>query len=172
MWYDENILIYKEIDMPRGKGSTNSGGKTPGAELEKQIKKLNLSQAQVAKDVGLSVMTLKKLLDGNAKVDVERALVFAKYFGTTADYWIELQKKAGLADAKKNNKLQKQLKELKKAKPVKVEKVASKKTPAKKGPKAGVKKAGAKKAGKKAVRKPRAASSSSPTTPSSSGYPF
>lgn len=160
--------------MPRGKSAAGGAGKTPAAELEKQIKKFGLSQAQVAKDVGLSVMTLKKLLDGKAKVDIERALVFAKYFGTTADYWIELQKKAGLAEAKKNNKLQKQLKDLKKAKPVKAEKAAAgvKKGPGavKRGPKAGVKKAAPKKTVKKPVKRTRSTPSSSSTPPTSSFF--
>lgn len=169
--------------MPRGKAKgTAGGGKTPAAELNKLIKKLGLAQAQVAKDVGLSVMTLKKILDGKAKVDIERALIFAKYFGTTADFWIDLQKKAGLAEAKKDNKLQKQIKDLKKAKPVKAEKKTAgkpagkkgkgkgKKTAgAKRGPKPGAKKAAAKKPAKKttkkAVRKPR-------TTPPSSSSPL
>ncbi|MDR2509081.1 MAG: helix-turn-helix domain-containing protein [Spirochaetaceae bacterium] len=159
--------------MPRGKSAAGGAGKTPAAELEKQIKKFGLSQAQVAKDVGLSVMTLKKLLDGKAKVDIERALVFAKYFGTSADYWIELQKKAGLAEAKKDNKLQKQLKDLKKAKPVKAEKagpgVKKSAVGAKRGPKAGAKKAAPKKTVKKAVKRTRSTSSSS-TPPVSSFF--
>jgi addiction module HigA family antidote len=158
--------------MPRGKSVAGGAGKTPAAELEKQIKKFGLSQAQVAKDVGLSVMTLKKLLDGKAKVDIERALVFAKYFGTTADFWIELQKKAGLAEAKKDNKLQKQLKDLKKAKPAKAEKAGAgaKKSAvgAKRGPKAGVKKAAPKKTVKKTVKRTRSTPSSS--TPPTSGF--
>ncbi|MDR0526504.1 MAG: HigA family addiction module antidote protein [Spirochaetaceae bacterium] len=153
--------------MPRGKAKgTTAGGKTPAAVLEKFIKKLGLSQAQVAKDVGLSIMTLKNILEGKANVDIERSLIFAKYFGTTADFWIDLQKKAGLAKAKKDAKLQKQLKELKKAKPVKEEKASGakskSKTPgAKRGPKPGAKKAAAKSAVKK-PRKPRTPNSSTP----------
>ncbi|MDR2509326.1 MAG: helix-turn-helix domain-containing protein [Spirochaetaceae bacterium] len=155
--------------MPRGKSTVAAAGKTPAAELAKQIKKLNLSQQQVAQDVGLSVMTLKKILDNKAKVDIERALVFAKYFKTTPDFWIELQKKAGLAEAKLNAKLQKQLKELKPAKLVKSEKTAaSAKTAAakKKGAKPGPKKGAAAKTAVKRGRKPRAASSST------AGFPF
>lgn len=172
--------------MPRGKSKSSAGGsgKTPAAELNKQIKKLGLAQAQVAKDVGLSAMTLKKILDGKANVDVERALIFGKYFGNGADFWIDLQKKAGLAKAKKDAKLQKQLKGLKKAKPVKAEKkvvakkgakktkASAKKTKAgaKRGPKAKTAKS-AKPAGKKPAAKKSATKKATvrkTTTPSSS----
>jgi addiction module HigA family antidote len=154
--------------MPKGKSGAGAAAKTPASELNKQIKKFGLSQAQVAKDVGLSVMTLKKLLDGKAKVDVERALVFAKYFGTTSDFWIDLQKKAGLADAKKNNKLQKQLRDLKKAKPAapadKAKTPVNTKGKKTVGAKKGVKVIAKKKPVKKVVRKSRSTSASGSST--------
>ena len=146
--------------MPKAKNSAGASGKTPAAELERQIKKFGLSQAQVAKDLGMAPMTLKKLLTGEAKVDIPRAWLFSKYFGTTVDFWIDLQKKAGLADAKSDNKLQKVLKDLKKAKPA----APGAAVGAKRGPKpVAAAKGGAKKKSpsKGAAKKPRGSSGGS-----------
>jgi addiction module HigA family antidote len=156
-----------------------AAGKTPASELKRQIELFGLSQSGVAKALGLNPVTLKQVLLGKKKVDIELSLKLSKYFGTTADFWIDLQKKAGLAEAKGNTKLQKQLKELQKAKPADkpakgAKKAGAKKTGAKKAgaKKAGTKKAGAKKVGakkgaktgaKKGGRKPR--TTSSPSTP-------
>lgn len=162
--------------MPRAKGKVGvTGGKTPAAELEKIIKKFGLSQTQVAKETGMSAMTLKSVLNGQTKVNIERALIFAKYFGTTSDFWIDLQKKTGLAEAKKDSKLQKQLSGIKKAKPSSTEKGGGKAAGAKRGPKPSVKKAGTKKAAAKkpAVKKPRAVKPPSTTTTTpTSGFTF
>jgi addiction module HigA family antidote len=120
-------------------------GKTPAAELQKQIDKFSLSKNAVAKAIGISPITLNQVLVGHKKVDVELSLLFGKYFGTGEAVWIELQRKAGLAEAKV--KLAGRLSELKKAALPADDKKAVAKGPkaapvaAKRGPKAGVKKA-------------------------------
>jgi plasmid maintenance system antidote protein VapI len=138
--------------MPRAKGTVGSAaGGTPAAELKKQIAKFGLSKSAVSKAVGLNPLTLNSVLDGKKKVDIELALLFGKYFGTGETLWIDLQKKAGLAEAKK--KLAKQLQDLKKAVEVKAD---APKTGAKKGPQTGAKKGpkpGAKRGPKAVVKK-------------------
>jgi len=130
-------------------------GKTPAAELAKTLEKLGVAQTRAAKDLGMQPATFKNLLSGKKKFEVETCLLVAKYTGTKADDWIELQKKTGLAEAKANEKLQKQLKELPKPVPTASlrggsTKAAAAKTGAKKSP-----------AKKKTVKKPAAAPSSS-----------
>jgi addiction module HigA family antidote len=98
------------------KASTGkSSGKTPGSVLEKYIKDFNLSVSGLALDLGQNATTFKKILDGSKRITIEMALLLAKKFSTTADFWIDLQKKAALAEAKADVKLQKRIKELKKA---------------------------------------------------------
>jgi addiction module HigA family antidote len=133
-------------------------GKTPAAELQKQIDKFGLSKNAVAKAVGISPITLNQVLIGHKKVDIELSLLFGKYFGTGEAVWIELQRKTGLAEAKA--KLAGQLSELKKAAlPVKDDKKAVARGPkaatvaAKRGPKAGVKKADDKNVARRPGRK-------------------
>ncbi|MDR0382822.1 MAG: HigA family addiction module antidote protein, partial [Spirochaetaceae bacterium] len=95
--------------------TTKLSGKTPGAVLEKLIKDYNLSVSGLALELGQNTITFKKILDGSKRISIEIALLLAKKFSTTADFWIDLQKKAGLAEAKLDAKFQQRLKELKKA---------------------------------------------------------
>jgi addiction module HigA family antidote len=89
--------------------------KTPKAALEKYIKDFNLSTSKLALELGQNTVTFKKILDGSKRISVELALLLAKKFSTTADFWIDLQKKAALAEAKVNTDLQQRLKGIKKA---------------------------------------------------------
>jgi addiction module HigA family antidote len=127
------------------KSSTGkSSGKTPGSVLEKYIREFNLSVSGLALELGQNAATFKKILDGSKRITVEIGLLLAKKFGTTADFWIDLQKKAALAEAKADAKFQKRFKELKKA--VKAPRGANGSA------------AGPKKPGRKPGRKPAAAS--------------
>lgn len=133
------------------KSSTGKvSGKTPGSVLEKYIKDFNLPVSGLAFELGQNVTTFKKILDGSKRITVEIGLLLAKKFGTTADFWIDLQKKAALAELKADAKFQTRYKELKKA--VKEPKVA-------KAPAA----VGAKKPGRKPGRPPAAASATTST---------
>ncbi|MDR2445651.1 MAG: HigA family addiction module antidote protein [Spirochaetaceae bacterium] len=128
------------------KSSTGKiSGKTPGSVLEKYIKDFNLSVSGLAFELGQNATTFKKILDGSKRITVELGLLLAKKFGTTADFWIDLQKRAALAETRADAKFQKRFKELKKAV----------KEP--KGAKAPVAAATAKKPGRKPGRPPAAA---------------
>jgi addiction module HigA family antidote len=134
------------------KSSTGKiSGKTPGSVLEKYIKDFNLSVSGLAFELGQNATTFKKILDGSKRITVEMGLLLAKKFGTTADFWIDLQKRAALAEAKADVKFQKRWKEIKKA--VKELKVA-------KSPAAA---AAAKKPGRKPGRPPAAAAAAATT---------
>jgi addiction module HigA family antidote len=130
------------------RSSTGNSGKTPGAALEKYIKEFNLSVSGLALELGQNVTTFKKILEGSKRISIELALLLAKKFNTTADFWIDLQKKAALAEAKADAKFQARLKDLKKAvKDLRVSKSAV---------------STAKKPGRKPGRKPAAATAAAP----------
>ncbi|MDR0409572.1 MAG: HigA family addiction module antidote protein [Spirochaetaceae bacterium] len=129
--------------------------KTPSAVLNKYIEEFNLSISPLALELGQNVTTFKKILDGSKRISIELALLLAKKFGTTADFWIDLQKKAGLAEAKADAKFQSRLKALKKAvKVAKSSKSSVAAAPKKPGRKPGRKPAAAVAAPKKRGRKP------------------
>ncbi|MDR2864630.1 MAG: helix-turn-helix domain-containing protein [Spirochaetaceae bacterium] len=146
-------------------------GKTPAIELQRQINQFGLSKNAVAKAVGISPITLNHVLTGDKKVDIELSLLFGKYFGTGEALWIDLQRKTGLTEAKK--KLAVQLKELKKATPVKEDKKntgwgtgAGSQKAAKTGVKKTAPKKGAKTGPKKGARKTAQTSSPAASTQS------
>lgn len=123
--------------LPVGKSS----GKTPGAVLEKYIKDYNLSTKSVVIELGQNSTTFKKLLDGSKKIDAKLALRLAKKFSTTAEFWIDLQTKASLAELKSDTEFQKSLKGVTKAekKPKPAAKTAKAVKPAEKTVKAAAK---------------------------------
>jgi addiction module HigA family antidote len=171
--------------MAKASTGKGAGGKNPGAVLAKYIADYGLAVSGVALELGQNSTSFKKILDGKKRITIELALLLAKKFGTTPDFWIDLQKKAGLAEAKDDAKLQKRLKDIKKAvkgapKPTRGPKPGAKSA---KGPKAkgatrgpkGAKAAASKTAakgtgkgkGKKVVtRKPRAAATASSSSTS------
>ncbi|MDR2842665.1 MAG: HigA family addiction module antidote protein [Spirochaetaceae bacterium] len=149
-----------------GKGSV----KSPGSVLRKYIDDFGLSVSSVSLQLKQNSTSFKKILDGKKRITVELALKLAKLFGTSSDFWIDVQKKSALAEAKEDSKLQKELRDLKKAEKNpngvtrgRAKKEVAGKAGAKKGgpKKAGAKKAVAKKpAGKKTVAKKGAAKAS------------
>jgi plasmid maintenance system antidote protein VapI len=149
--------------MPRAKAAAGgAAGKTPAAELNRQIAKFGITKNAVTKTLGINPQSLNALLEGKKKIDIELALLFGKFFETGETYWIEIQRKAGLAEAK--SKLAKKLASIPKASTLDIKK--GPKPGVKKGPKAGAKKgpkAGAKKGPKAgAKRGPKAGAKRGP----------
>lgn len=64
---------------------------------EEFLEPMGLSILTFAKDIGLSVSELQEILDGERVITKDVALRFSKRFGTTTQFWINLQ------EASKNN---------------------------------------------------------------------
>jgi addiction module HigA family antidote len=89
---------------------------TPAAALQTLMDGYQVTPAGLAKIIGLSQSGVRQIAIGQTRVTVPVALRFAKYFGTTPDYWINLQTVKDLADAAKDSKLSAVLKAIPKAK--------------------------------------------------------
>lgn len=63
----------------------------PGRFLAEIIEELDLSQATVARALGVSKMQISHLVRGNRPVTAEMALLLGKALGQTPDYWLNLQ---------------------------------------------------------------------------------
>lgn len=63
----------------------------PGAFLSELLGELNLSQAQLARDIGVSPMRISHIVKGARPVTADIALRLGRYFGQTAQYWLNLQ---------------------------------------------------------------------------------
>lgn len=59
--------------------------------LQEFIQPLGLTQYRVAKDAGIPHPTMTQLVKGRRAVSVENALRLGLFFGTTAEFWLNLQ---------------------------------------------------------------------------------
>jgi addiction module HigA family antidote len=88
----------------------------PGTLVKTLLDEYQLTPAKFAADVKLSQSSIRLLLNSKLKVSVPLALRFAKYFGNTPEFWIDLQNKYELSEAGKNAELVEILKSIQKAK--------------------------------------------------------
>ena len=59
--------------------------------LEEFIQPLGITQYRVAKDAGIPQPTMTQLVKGRRAVSVENAVRLGLYFGTTPEFWLNLQ---------------------------------------------------------------------------------
>jgi addiction module HigA family antidote len=77
----------------------------PAAVLLALMDQYNLNPTAVAKHIGLSQPTVRSLALGNVTINTSIALRLSKFFGTTPAYWLDLQTKIDLDEAKKDKEL-------------------------------------------------------------------
>jgi addiction module HigA family antidote len=77
----------------------------PSAIFKSYMEEYNLTASKVAADIKLSQSSIRLLLGGKLKISVPIALRLAKYFGTNAKYWIDLQTSYELAESAKDSEL-------------------------------------------------------------------
>ena len=59
--------------------------------LEEFLKPLEISQYKLAKEIGVPETRINKIVKGERSITPDTALRLALYFGTTAEFWINLQ---------------------------------------------------------------------------------
>ena len=64
----------------------------PGEVLRDELEELGLSANALSKALGVSVNRVTMILNGRRGVSVDTALRLARYFGTTPQLWLNLQK--------------------------------------------------------------------------------
>lgn len=74
----------------------------PGDYLAEMLDELNISQALFARTIGVSPMRVSHVVKGNRPVTAELALLFAKAFEQTPQYWLNLQTGYDLKTAEKH----------------------------------------------------------------------
>jgi addiction module HigA family antidote len=63
----------------------------PGEYLAEILEELHISQALFARTIGVSPMRISHIVKGKRPVTAELALLFAKAFEQTPQYWLNLQ---------------------------------------------------------------------------------
>jgi antitoxin HigA-1 len=75
----------------------------PGILLKEDfLEELNITPYRLAKDVGLTPIHISELLKGKRNITPSTALLLGKYFGTTPDYFINLQTRYDLIEAQRS----------------------------------------------------------------------
>jgi addiction module HigA family antidote len=96
--------------------------KVPGEVLKNEFLAVyQLTISKVAKEIGISSAQLNNVVNNKQKISIPVALRLAKFFGTTAEYWVELQNSYDLIQAAKDSNLSSVLKDIKKAQKPKFE---------------------------------------------------
>jgi addiction module HigA family antidote len=90
--------------------------KTPGTALKALMQDYGLSSRKLAADIRQSQPTVFNLSCDKGGVTLQMAMRLSKYFGTTVDYWLDLQKEADKAKLMDDEKFCADLKSITKAK--------------------------------------------------------
>ena len=64
----------------------------PGEILQEEfLKPMNLSQYRLAKDIRVPARRINEIVFGKRSISADTALRLARYFGTSAKFWMNLQ---------------------------------------------------------------------------------
>ena len=64
--------------------------------LEEFLAPLGLSQYRLAKDISVSPRRVNEIVHGSRRISADTALRLGRYFGTTPQFWLNLQSKFDL----------------------------------------------------------------------------
>lgn len=82
----------------------------PGEILaEDFLKPMGISQTKLAVHLGWSHAKVNEIIHGKRGVSIEAALAFADAFGTSAQFWINLQMNYDLWEAQQDHKVRKKI---------------------------------------------------------------
>jgi addiction module HigA family antidote len=73
----------------------------PGEFLREILEELGTSQAEFARQIGVSPMRISHIVNGARPITAELALLFGRVFGQSPEYWLNLQIAHDLKTAEK-----------------------------------------------------------------------
>lgn len=73
----------------------------PGLLIKDNIDTLEITITQAALKLGISRQSLSEIINGKTGITPSMALKLAKAFGTTPEFWLNMQQKYDLAQARK-----------------------------------------------------------------------
>ena len=63
----------------------------PGKHLAEELKALNMSAAELARKIDVPTNRITQILNGTRSITGDTALRFAHFFGTSVQFWLNLQ---------------------------------------------------------------------------------
>jgi addiction module HigA family antidote len=64
----------------------------PGEHLAEELKDLGISAAELARQIAVPVNRITEIMNGQRGVTADTALRLGHWFGTSPEYWLNLQK--------------------------------------------------------------------------------
>ena len=68
----------------------------PGEHLAEELETLNMSAAELARKIDVPTNRITQILNGTRAITGDTALRLAHFFGTSAQFWLNLQSLYGL----------------------------------------------------------------------------
>jgi addiction module HigA family antidote len=69
--------------------------------LEEFLKEFHISQNRLGREIGMSPRAVNEIVHGKRSITANSALRIAKYFGTSPEFWLNLQTSYDLEEATK-----------------------------------------------------------------------
>ena len=79
---------------------------TPATVLQSLMDEYELNPFSLSKKIALSNSSIRQILNGKSGITVSTALRFARFFGQTPAYWLDIQLQADLKEAESDKELQ------------------------------------------------------------------
>ena len=74
---------------------------TPGEILKEEfLKEMDISEYRLAKSTGIQATAINQIVKGKRSISAETALKFSRFFGNSAQFWLNLQDQYDLKKAK------------------------------------------------------------------------
>lgn len=67
-----------------------------GEHLEDALTERKITRYALAKRIGMTPSAIHDIVDGKRAITARTALLLARFFGTSADFWMDLQKRYDL----------------------------------------------------------------------------
>jgi addiction module HigA family antidote len=64
----------------------------PGETLQEDLEALNMSASELACQINVSATLITEILNGRRAITGDTALRLGRYFGTSGEFWLNLQK--------------------------------------------------------------------------------
>jgi addiction module HigA family antidote len=80
----------------------------PGEVLQEEfLDQMGLTQVKLAEHIGVSVQRINEIVRGKRGITPDTALLLAQAFGTTPEFWVNLQTNYDLASARPTRSISK-----------------------------------------------------------------
>ncbi len=74
----------------------------PGEILKEELQELSISASAFAKDLGVPTNRITEILNERRRITSDTALRLSRYFGTSAEFWMNLQQSYDLKVTREN----------------------------------------------------------------------